>query len=165
MDSPLGRLYLAEQNQHLCALTLGEGARDKLFSYLKKAFPDQDIEASKPKLNAVIQQLNEYFARDRTSFDLNLHLKGTDFQKQVWDELEKIPYGKMISYGELAKRLNNPGGMRAVGAANGQNPIPIIIPCHRVIAADGSLGGYTGGLDVKRKLLDLEQQKYTPTLF
>ena len=165
VDSPLGRLYLAHYKHDLCSLNLGEGAKDKLFAYIKKTFPAAELKASKPDLEETIRQLSEYFAGERTDFDLKIFLSGTDFQKQVWNGLVEIPYGKTISYGELATRLNSPGGMRAVGAANGQNPIPIIIPCHRVIAADGSLGGYTGGLPIKRKLLDLEQQKFTPTLF
>ncbi|NQT64141.1 MAG: methylated-DNA--[protein]-cysteine S-methyltransferase [Candidatus Marinimicrobia bacterium] len=165
VDSPLGHLYLAQHASGLCCLSLGEGAKEKLFAYIKKTFPAAELNASKPMLEETILQLSEYFAGERTDFDLEMFLSGTEFQKQVWNGLVEIPYGKTISYGELATSLNSPGGMRAVGAANGQNPIPIIIPCHRVIAADGSLGGYTGGLGIKRKLLDLEQQKYTPTLF
>ncbi|MCF7823867.1 MAG: methylated-DNA--[protein]-cysteine S-methyltransferase [Candidatus Marinimicrobia bacterium] len=164
-DSPVGRLYLAENNRYLCALSLGANAKESLFSYLRSVYPAADLQASKPAFSEVISQLNEYFANQRTDFDLPLIMQGTAFQKSVWDELLKIPYGRTVSYGELAERLDNPGAMRAVGAANGQNPIPIIIPCHRVIAADGSLGGYTGGLDIKHKLLELEQQKFTPSLF
>jgi len=164
-DSPIGRLYLAQYDNQLCALSLGEKAKDKLFEHLRSIDPNAEIQASKPAFAMIIIQLNEYFAGQRTEFDLPLTLKGTGFQESVWNELLKISYGKTISYGELAERLGNPGGMRAVGAANGQNPIHIIVPCHRVIAADGSLGGYTGGLEIKHKLLDLEQQRFTPTLF
>ena len=165
VDSPLGRFFLAQHENGLCCLSLGVGAKDKFFSYIKKVFPTAELKTSKPILKETIQQLSEYFSGVRTDFDMKLFLSGTEFQKQVWKGLMEIPYGKTISYGALATSLNSPGGMRAVGAANGQNPIPIIIPCHRVIASDGSLGGYTGGLGIKRKLLDLEQQKYTPTLF
>ncbi len=165
MDSPLGCLYLAQHPMGLCCLTLGDGAKDKLFSYIQKVFPAAELKASQAMLKAIIQQFSEYFAGERTAFDLKLFLSGTEFQKLVWNGLMKIPYGKTISYGALAASLNSPGGMRAVGTANGQNPIPIIIPCHRVIASDGSLGGYTGGLKIKRQLLDLELQKNTPTLF
>jgi len=101
-------------------------------------------------------QLKEYFNRERKEFDLKLEILGTEFQKKVWNELTKIPYGETISYGELANRMGDKNLMRAVAAANGANPIPIIIPCHRVIGADGSLTGYGGGLDVKQKLLELE---------
>lgn len=165
VDSPLGRLYLAMEAGELIALSLGEHAKAHIFEQLKLKNSEAEIKASKPAFNSTIKQLNEYFAGERFDFDLPLQLKGSVFQKQVWNELLKIPYGKTISYGELAERIDSPGGMRAVGAANGQNPIPIIVPCHRVIAADGSLGGYTGGLEIKHKLLELEQQKFSPTLF
>lgn len=107
-------------------------------------------------MKKIFRQLKEYFNRERREFELSLEIIGTDFQKKVWDELTKIPYGETISYGELAVRLGDKNKMRAVAAANGANPIPVIIPCHRVIGADGSLTGYGGGLDVKEKLLELE---------
>jgi O-6-methylguanine DNA methyltransferase len=165
MDSPLGPLYLGQHTEGLCLLSLGEAAREKFFSAIEKAYPQAQPTASKSVFQKTMDQLAEYFAGTRSNFDMEIFLSGTEFQKQVWNSLRKIPYGQTISYGDLAKSLNKPGAMRAVGAANGQNPVPIIIPCHRVIAADGSLGGYTGGLDIKAKLLDLEQQKFTPTLF
>lgn len=108
------------------------------------------------KVLNVFSQLREYFNRKRKEFQLPLEILGTEFQKNVWVELTKIPYGETISYGELANRMGDKNLMRAVAAANGANPIPIIIPCHRVIGADGSLTGYGGGLDVKQKLLELE---------
>ena len=108
------------------------------------------------KTSKVFTQLREYFKRQRKEFDLELELSGTDFRKAVWNELKKIPYGNTISYGELAKRMGDKKLMRAVASANGANPIPVIIPCHRVIGADGSLIGYGGGVDVKQKLLELE---------
>lgn len=114
------------------------------------------ISTEDQKVKEVFKQLQEYFSRERKEFDLPLEIIGTDFQKKVWNELTKIPYGETISYGELANRMGDKNLMRAVAAANGANPIPIIIPCHRVIGADGSLTGYGGGLDVKKKLLELE---------
>jgi methylated-DNA-[protein]-cysteine S-methyltransferase len=108
------------------------------------------------KVFEIFSQLREYFNRDRKDFNLSLEIVGTDFQRKVWNELTKIPYGETISYGELANRIGDKNLMRAVAAANGANPIPIIIPCHRVIGADGSLTGYGGGLEVKQKLLELE---------
>lgn len=108
------------------------------------------------KVLNIFSQLREYFNRKRKEFQLPLEILGTEFQKNVWVELTKIPYGETISYGELANRMGDKNLMRAVAAANGANPIPIIIPCHRVIGADGSLTGYGGGLDVKQKLLELE---------
>ena len=103
-----------------------------------------------------IRQLREYFGGRRTGFDLPLAPEGTGFQRAVWRQLQEIPYGGTISYGELARRVGNPKASRAVGAANGANPIPIVIPCHRVIASDGKLGGFGGGLPVKQALLELE---------
>jgi methylated-DNA-[protein]-cysteine S-methyltransferase len=114
------------------------------------------IPSKDPKVINVFHQLKEYFKRERKEFELELEIVGSDFQKKVWNELTKIPYGKTISYGELANRMGDKNLMRAVASANGANPIPIIIPCHRVIGADGSLTGYGGGLDVKQKLLELE---------
>ena len=111
----------------------------------------------KPALRCVIEQLNEYFAGKRREFDLPLALKGTEFQLACWNELLRIAYGETISYSELARRIARPNAVRAVGAANGANPIPIIIPCHRVIGANGTLTGYGGGLHIKRALLALEQ--------
>ena len=102
------------------------------------------------------RQLREYFAGRRTQFDLPLEPEGTAFQRSVWRRLQEIPYGKTISYGELARRIGNPKASRAVGMANGANPIPIVIPCHRVIGADGTLTGFGGGLPIKRALLALE---------
>ncbi len=108
-------------------------------------------------LDETIRQLNEYFNGDRELFDIPVHIEGTAFQKRVWDALTKIPYGDTISYKSLARWIKNPKAVRAVGSANGRNPLSIIVPCHRVIAADGSLGGYGGGLKTKSFLLDLER--------
>lgn len=103
------------------------------------------------------KQLEQYLKGQRKVFDLPLDVTGTDFQKRVWLELSKIPYGKTFSYSEIAKKIQNDRAVRAVGTANGRNPISLIVPCHRVIAADGTLGGYAGGLEIKEKLLRLEQ--------
>lgn len=110
-------------------------------------------------LNEVQIQIQEYFHKQRKSFDIPLQLKGTKFQNQVWEQLCKIPYGETRSYKEIAQNLNNPKAMRAVGMANNKNPIMIIIPCHRVIGANGSLVGYAGGLDMKQTLLALEKDR------
>lgn len=106
------------------------------------------------------RQLLEYLEGKRRKFDIPLHLEGTDFQKNVWKALLDIKYGESKSYKDIAREIGNPKGYRAVGAANGKNPILIVIPCHRVIGADGKLGGYSSGLDLKRKLLKLEKIKY-----
>ncbi len=104
------------------------------------------------------RQIEEYFAGGRREFDLPLALEGTEFQRRVWAELRRIPFGETISYGELAARIGKPMASRAVGAANGRNPAPVVVPCHRVISHDGKLGGYGGGLPVKQALLDLERR-------
>lgn len=105
---------------------------------------------------AALRQLDAYFHGELREFDLDLSPVGTEFQKKVWRTLRRIPYGKTISYGDLARRIGQPNASRAVGAANGRNRLPIVIPCHRVIAHDGTLGGYGGGLSVKKRLLVLE---------
>ena len=102
-------------------------------------------------------QFDEYFSGKRRTFDLPLSTNGTPFQQKVWKQLQEIPYGQTISYSQLAKAVGNPKACRAVGSANGKNPIPIIIPCHRVIASNGGLGGFACGLDVKIRLLELEK--------
>lgn len=111
-----------------------------------------------PLLTEAFRQLEEYLRGERKSFDLPLELRGTDFQRRVWQELLKIPYGETVSYKDIAERAGNPYAARAVGMANHNNPIAIIVPCHRVICADGRLGGYAGGIDLKRALITLERQ-------
>jgi methylated-DNA-[protein]-cysteine S-methyltransferase len=112
------------------------------------------------RFRAVIEQLDEYFAGERETFDVPLALAGTPFQMSVWEALRTIPFGQTWSYGELAKTIGNPKGMRAVGLANGKNPVAVIVPCHRVIGADGSLTGFGGGLPRKRFLLELEKRDF-----
>ncbi|MCL2743099.1 MAG: methylated-DNA--[protein]-cysteine S-methyltransferase [Planctomycetaceae bacterium] len=110
-------------------------------------------------LRRAICQLEEYFAGERKCFDLPIRLTGTAFQEKVWQELKKIPYGETVSYGQVASNIGNPKASRAVGGANHTNPVSIVIPCHRVIGANGKLTGYGGGLDMKKLLLDLEQKR------
>ena len=112
-------------------------------------------------LAEVARQLDEYFVGARTEFDVEVRLDGTPFQVEVWEQLRAIPYGETISYGELARRVHRPEAARAVGSANGQNPVAIVVPCHRVIGADGSLTGFGGGLEWKQRLLDLERPQRT----
>ena len=109
----------------------------------------------------MVEQLGAYFAGELTRFDVDLTLAGTQFQRRVWTALQTIPYGETRSYGEIAEQIGAPGASRAVGLANGRNPIGIIVPCHRVIGASGSLTGYGGGLERKKALLDLEKSRYT----
>lgn len=122
-------------------------------------------EADSEAFPEAVEQLRGYFAGERTEFDLELELVGTAFQRRVWAALQTIPYGETRSYGEIAEQIGSPGAFRAVGLANCHNPIGIIVPCHRVIGANGSLTGYGGGLDRKRALLDIEKQRTAPALF
>jgi methylated-DNA-[protein]-cysteine S-methyltransferase len=108
-------------------------------------------------VSAAAIQLEQYLAGERTEFDLDLELRGTPFERRVWDEVRAIPYGQTATYAEIARRIGSPGACRAVGRANGRNPIAVIVPCHRVVGSDGSLTGYAGGLETKRALLDLER--------
>lgn len=149
VDSPVGPLHLVARDGVLCRLSM-QGQRHAP----DPAEPGGRGDSALPEARA---QLAAYFAGDLRAFDLPLHLEGTPFQRRVWAALCEIPYGQTVSYGELAARVGSPGASRAVGLANGRNPIAIVVPCHRVIAADGTLGGYGGGLERKRHLLDLEQ--------
>ncbi len=115
-----------------------------------KIYPDD------PFMFGIFTQLKEYFDMKRKKFYVPLDIEGTEFQKKVWGELQKIPFGKTVSYKTVAEKIGNVKAVRAVGRANGANPIPIIIPCHRVIASNGGLGGYTGGINIKEKLLEVE---------
>lgn len=149
MPSPLGRLRLVADDDGLRAVEF-EQAR-----YPLRPQPDWRAQET-PILRETRRQLDAYFAGERRRFDLPLAAPGTDFQKSVWRALCGIEYGQTCSYRELAQRLGAPSAMRAVGAANGRNPIAIVVPCHRVIGADGSLTGYAGGLARKQQLLALE---------
>jgi len=143
MDTPIGRIVLEADGDVLIGLRLPNS-------------PSQGRQHEEsPILKEAATQLEEYFGGERTDFDLRMELDGTPFQREVWAELSRIPYGETISYGELARRVGRPRGPRAVGQANGRNPIAIIVPCHRVLASNG-IGGYGGGLTVKRALLALE---------
>ncbi|HEU4665093.1 MAG TPA: methylated-DNA--[protein]-cysteine S-methyltransferase [Dokdonella sp.] len=150
LDTPIGRLLLAADD---------EGLR---YVEFERADQGERVAPSwrrgRRHLGAAIEQLEAYFAGERHAFDLPLAAAGTDFRKTVWDALVRIPYGETISYGELARRIGDPSASRAVGAANGANPLPIIVPCHRVIGANGKLTGFGGGLPVKRWLLEHERR-------
>lgn len=147
-DSPIGKLLLAGDAQALRVVSLPND-RNHLV-------PADDWRESVDALHDAVRQLRAYFAGELHEFELPVDPVGTEFQRQVWEALQAIPYGTTVSYSELARRLRKPTATRAVGAANGANPIPIIIPCHRVIGANGSLTGFGGGLDAKRWLLEHE---------
>lgn len=153
-DSPIGQLLLAGDENGLACIGFPEGK-----GHIEPA-PDWSRDGT-PFL-AAKEQLAEYFSGTRTRFDLPLHPQGTPFQLAVLNALQSIPYGETRSYAEIARYIGRPKAARAVGAANGRNPLPIVIPCHRVIGADGGLSGFGGGVRAKRYLLDLEQREPSP---
>lgn len=150
LDSPIGVLTLVASD---------EGLRKVLWEGQAEQAGDATLAEFHPILAAASAQLAEYFAGDRVEFDLPLDLIGTDFQKAAWLALADVPYGETSSYGEQAERIGRTGAFRAVGAANSKNPIPIVLPCHRIVGADGSLTGFAGGLAMKQRLLALEQDQ------
>ena len=150
LDTPIGELLLAGGDDALCLVGFPEGSM--------RREPEPDWIYSEKPFAAAREQLTDYFAGNLQSFDLKLRPAGTEFQRKVLDELQKIPYGTTTSYGDIARKIGNPKAMRAVGAANGRNPIPIIIPCHRVIGSSGDLVGFGGGLPTKEALLRHEME-------
>jgi methylated-DNA-[protein]-cysteine S-methyltransferase len=151
IDTPVGKLMLAGCDDH--------GLRHIAFQCGKGALaPKPEWKQSAAPFRSAERQLREYFQGKRTAFDLALHPKGTPFQQSVWKALMRIPYGQTRSYGDIAKAVGRPTAVRAVGLANGRNPLPIVVPCHRVIGASGKLVGYGGGLHVKQALLDRERE-------
>lgn len=158
IESPVGCITIAggDDDDTITGVRMEDQAHPP--AGLESWTPDPDA------FGAAADQLDAYFAGGLTEFDLPLRLDGTEFQRRVWAGLLEIPYGETISYGELARRIRRPTASRAVGLANGRNPVAIIVPCHRVIGAGGSLTGYGGGLDRKRTLLDLERARREPQL-
>jgi methylated-DNA-[protein]-cysteine S-methyltransferase len=148
IDSPIGELLLLGDGHALRGLYMQEGRKPIRIApgWEPSTAPFADVRA----------QLDEYFVGRRTTFDIPFVMDGAPFERQVWRALEDIPYGETVSYGEIARRVGQPSAARAVGLANGRNPIAVIVPCHRVIGADGTLTGYGGGLERKRLLLELE---------
>jgi methylated-DNA-[protein]-cysteine S-methyltransferase len=144
IESPIGKLLLAADDAGLSRVGFAEAQPNPAWTLGGEA------------LREAAAQLGAYFAGDLQRFELKLNPAGTPFQLRVWEALRDIPYGETISYGELARRIGNPSASRAVGLANGANPIAVVVPCHRVIGSNGKLTGYGGGLDRKRRLLDLE---------
>ncbi|MEM8660838.1 MAG: methylated-DNA--[protein]-cysteine S-methyltransferase [Pseudomonadota bacterium] len=154
--TPIGKLRIVANGAGLKAIKFEDDA-----ARVTKSDPKDDV------LAMAVQQLQEYFEGDRKTFDLPLAPEGTNFQLSVWRALQAIPWGTVCSYADIARVIKRPTAVRAVGAANGRNPLPIVVPCHRVIGSDGSLTGFAGGLDMKRQLLDLEgslQDRQCPLL-
>jgi methylated-DNA-[protein]-cysteine S-methyltransferase len=158
VDSPVGLLTLAGRDDRLMHLRMV----DQTYEPSREGW-----ECDPTAFSDAVEQLDAYFAGDLMTFDLDLDLNGTAFQRRVWEALTTIPYGETRSYGEIARQIDAPGAFRAVGLANGHNPIGIIVPCHRVIGSNGGLTGYGGGIDRKRMLLGMEKQFHSaiPTLF
>jgi methylated-DNA-[protein]-cysteine S-methyltransferase len=148
MDSPIGELLLVGDGHALRGLHMQEGRT--------AVSVDPEWRPADEPFAGVRRQLREYFDGERREFDVPLEMTGTPFQRRVWRALQEIPYGETATYGELALRVGRPSASRAVGLANGRNPVAVIVPCHRVIGADGNLTGYGGGLERKRLLLELE---------
>ncbi|MEU0648974.1 methylated-DNA--[protein]-cysteine S-methyltransferase [Streptomyces umbrinus] len=157
IDSPYGPLTLVATDGVLSGLYM----TDQRHRPPEETFGDPDD----TPFTETIDELRAYFAGELKEFSVQLHLDGTPFQRSVWAQLQKIPYGETRSYGELADALGNPNASRAVGLANGKNPLGIIVPCHRVVGANGSLTGYGGGLERKRQLLDFERGEAATALF
>jgi methylated-DNA-[protein]-cysteine S-methyltransferase len=159
IDSPIGKLYVAKTSKGISFLSFSRKEWEKYLKDLKK---DKDIEVHKNNVTffPLKKALRKYFSRKEVKFTFPLDLfGGTSFQRKVWSTMRKIPYGETRSYKWLAQRVGDPEKARAVGQACGSNPLPILIPCHRVIKSDGGLGGFGGGLHIKRKLLGLESER------
>ncbi len=157
IESPVGQFVAGVTEKGCCLFEFGDrGGIERIRARMMKRYNADMKEGSNSLLEEIEKQSNEYFAGKRREFDFPIDQKGSPFEKSVWDALMKIPYGTTCSYGDIAAKLGKPGAARAVGRANGLNYIPIIIPCHRVIEANGELRGYSGGLWRKRFLLELE---------
>ena len=150
LDTPIGELLLAGEDDALSMIGFPKGKM--------RRDPEADWIYNEKPLENARRQLEEYFAGRRKDFDLTVILNGTEFQVAVLKALQQIPYGETVSYGDIARRIGRPKAVRAVGAANGRNPIPIVVPCHRVIGSSGDLTGFGGGLDTKEALLRLEAE-------
>jgi methylated-DNA-[protein]-cysteine S-methyltransferase len=149
IESPIGELLLLGDRRALHGLYMQAGRKPVTIA--------ESWRRSTPPFATVTRQLSEYFEGRRATFDMPLLMEGTGFEQRVWRALRDIPYGETVSYGEIARRIGQPSAARAVGLANGRNPISVIVPCHRVVGANGTLTGYGGGLERKRVLLELEQ--------
>ncbi len=159
VSSPIGLLRLAVTPTGVARLALPRAAGSGFRGWLQQHLAGATRVDWLPPLEEVLRELDEYFSGGRTQFKVPLDLRGTSFQREVWEVLLRIPYGEVASYGEVARRVGRPRASRAVGSASGANPVPILVPCHRVVAAGGRLGGYAGGSEIKRKLLALERAK------
>jgi O-6-methylguanine DNA methyltransferase len=159
LESPIGTLRLASSARGLACLELPHASGRGLEGFVRSAFPGARCEPGFAPNRAAALQLLEYLEGKRVDFDLALDLRGTPFQLAVWEALRAIPYGETRSYADVARAIGRPAAVRAVGAANGANPVAIVVPCHRVIASGGGLGGYGGGKGLKARLLAMERSR------
>ena len=164
IDTPIGRIVVAATPAGVCRVCFASERPENWYLWFDRYFSTLPLEQRHPVVDRAVSEIEEYFARHRQSFDVPLDLRGTEFQLRVWTELVNVPFGATTSYGELARRVGKPGGARAIGNALGRNPVPIIVPCHRVIGHDQALVGFGGGLSLKEQLLELEQARI-PFLF
>jgi O-6-methylguanine DNA methyltransferase len=158
IDTPIGELRLGSTDAGLAYIELPRASGCGLRGWLHHHLPDARCVEELDRNREVVGQLLEYLDGDRTEFDLPLDLRGTEFQLKVWDALREIPFGEKRSYRDIAERIGRPNAVRAVGSANGSNPVSLVVPCHRVINSDGKLGGYGGGLALKARLLAMESR-------
>lgn len=156
LQTTIGRLILVADDEGLVRILFANQELEDINLGPDVEAGDIAVDPTDQTLSTAAAQLEEYFAGDRTEFDLPLHLIGTDFQRAAWLALADIPYGRTTTYARQAEAIGKPGAFRAVGSANGSNPIPIVLPCHRVVGSDGSLTGFGGGVEIKQQLLDLE---------
>lgn len=150
-------MYLAATDDGLCFVGSQNKEIDEIEDWMTKKRPDSELIQDEAKISSYKEQFISYLGGERTTFDLPMDLKGTSFQESVWRALQTIPYGETVSYMDIAEEIENPKAVRAVGAAIGANPVMIMVPCHRVIAKDGKLTGFRGGIPMKERLLELEQ--------
>jgi O-6-methylguanine DNA methyltransferase len=157
VETPLGQLRAAVTESGVVRIALPRSSGAGFAGWLRTVYADAERVPWLPLLDKLAQELGEYFAGKRREFSIPVEPRGTEFQRAVWREIAAIPYGETLTYAEVSRGAGRPSAVRAAGTATGANPIPILIPCHRVIAAHGKLGGFSGGLDAKRRLLALEK--------
>ena len=159
-DSPIGKLVAASSEAGLCYVALPRASGRGLTGWKRRHAPDEKLVEGYEPNRMAIKQIVEFLEGKREVFELELDMRATAFQQDVYDVVAAIPYGESISYAEVAERVGRPAAVRAVGAANGANPIPLVVPCHRVVAKSGQLQGYAGGVDLKARLLAMESDSH-----
>ena len=156
IDSKIGTIYVASTTKGVCKITIPGNTKRDFTQWLNRTFPSDEIIESQSRNRQIMSEISRYLDQKLVKFHSRLDLIGTDFQKRIWKELMKVRYGQTVTYRDLAKKVNQPGAYQAVGRANGDNPLPIVIPCHRVLGSDRGLRGYAAGVKTKEFLLRLE---------